>query len=79
MAMQVPPELEKRVTALAVATQRDPQSLLAELLDTALDDNEALRLEVHEGLAELERGEGIEHGAAMLRLRTALERGSRPQ
>ena len=41
MALIVPPELEQRVTALAEKTSRDPQELLADLLDEALaeDDN----------------------------------------
>lgn len=80
MALQVPPELEQRVTALANATQREPQAVLAELLAAALEDDEALRLQIHDGLAALDRGEGIPHDEAMLRLRDTIERhGPRTQ
>ena len=80
MALQVPPELEHRVTALANATQRDPQAVLTELLRAALEEDEALRLEVAAGDAEIERGEGIDHGEAMRRLDSRLERlGPRSQ
>lgn len=42
MALIVPPELEQRVTALAEKTSRDPQEVLADLLDDALADDDAL-------------------------------------
>ena len=40
MALIVPPDLEQRVTVLAQRTSRDPQELLANLLDDALGDDE---------------------------------------
>jgi predicted transcriptional regulator len=82
MALQLPPELEQRVTELARATQREPDVVLAELVTDALDDDEeeSLRLQVTESLAQIERGEGIPHEDAMRELRTRLERlGPRPQ
>lgn len=80
MALQVPPELEQRVTAIANATQREPQAVLADLLGAALEDDEALRLEVAAGDAEIERGEGIDHREAMRRLDSRLEQlGPRPR
>jgi hypothetical protein len=39
MALIVPPELEQRVTALAQEMSRDPQELLADLLDEALGED----------------------------------------
>jgi predicted transcriptional regulator len=74
MALQLPPELEQRVEDLAQATGREPASVLAELVDTALTDDAALRAEVQAGIAELDRGEGITHEQAMERMRAAASR-----
>jgi len=60
MALQVPLEIERRIVELAAATRQDPQAVFAELLGTALDDDEVVRLDVLDGLDELDRGEGIE-------------------
>jgi predicted transcriptional regulator len=80
MPLHVPPELERRVAELAAETHREPQAVLAELLGAALDEDAAFRKEVRTGIAELDRGEGIEHEEAMRRLRAAIEpHGSRTQ
>jgi predicted transcriptional regulator len=73
MPLHLPPELERRVTALAAKTHREPQAVLADLVGAALDEDEAFRLEVHAGLDELDRGEGIDHEEAKRRLRAAIE------
>jgi len=73
MPLHLPPELERRVTQLAVETHREPDSVLADLLEAALDDDVAFRQEVRAGLAELDRGEGIDHEEAKRRLRAAIE------
>jgi predicted transcriptional regulator len=73
MPMHLPPELERRVMQLAAETHREPDSVLAELLEAALDDEVAFRQEVRAGLAELDRGEGIDHEDAKRRLRAAIE------
>jgi predicted transcriptional regulator len=62
--LQLPPELERRITALAAQTHREPQSVLTDLVEAGLDEDEALRLEVRAGLDELDRGEGIDHDEA---------------
>jgi len=76
MALQLPPELEQRVTALAHATRREPSAVLAELVADALDDDEeeALRLRIAESRAQVARGEGVEHRAAMQQIRSRLGR-----
>jgi predicted transcriptional regulator len=82
MAIQLPTELEERVTALATATRRDPSAVLAELVADALDDDdeEALRLRIAQSRAQIARGEGIDHDEAMSRLDTRLAQlGPRPQ
>ena len=73
MALHLPPELERRVTQLAAETHREPDSVLADLLEAALDDDVAFRQEVRAGLAELDRGEGVDHEEAKRRLRAAIE------
>jgi predicted transcriptional regulator len=80
MPLNVPPELEERVAALAAETHRDPQAVLAELLGAALDEDAAFRAEVRAGLAELDAGKSVTHDEAMGRLRAAIERhGPRSQ
>jgi predicted transcriptional regulator len=66
MPLHLPPELERRVTQLAAETHREPDSVLADLLEAALDDDVAFRQEVRAGVAELDRGEGIDHEEAVL-------------
>jgi predicted transcriptional regulator len=73
MPLHLPPELERRVTQLAAQMHREPDSVLADLLEAALDDDVAFRQEVRAGLAELDRGEGIDHEEAKRRLRAAIE------
>jgi predicted transcriptional regulator len=75
----VPPELEQRVAALARETSRDPQDVLTDLLDEALDDDAVFRAAVREGAAQLDRGEGIPHDQVMADLREILARHARPQ
>jgi predicted transcriptional regulator len=80
MPLHLPPELERRVTELAAETHREPQALLADLVGSALDEDAAFRAEVRAGIAELDRGEGVEHEEAMRRLRAAIEpHGARMQ
>jgi predicted transcriptional regulator len=71
--LQLSPELERRVAQLAAETHREPQSLLADIVETALDEDQAFRSEVRAGLAELDRGEGVDHDEAKRRLRAAIE------
>jgi predicted transcriptional regulator len=79
MPLIVPPELEQRVTALAQEASRDPQEMLADLLNEALGDDAAFRTAVREGVAQLDRGEGIPHEQVMADLREILGQHSRPQ
>ena len=64
MALVVPPEIEQRVTALAQKTSRDPQELLADLLDEALAEDDAFidfaRQRWADGDAAVARGEYFE-------------------
>jgi predicted transcriptional regulator len=56
MPLHLPPELERRVVHLAEQTHREPDSVLADLVGAALDEDEAFRLEARPG--ELDRGDG---------------------
>lgn len=67
-------ELETRVAALAAETHREPETVLAELVGAALEDDADFRAEVRAGIAELDAGKSVPHGEAMERLRTVLER-----
>jgi predicted transcriptional regulator len=69
MPLHLPPELERRIAALAAQTQ----AVLTDLLGMVLDEDEAFRSEVRAGLAELDGGEGIDHDEAKRRLRAAIE------
>lgn len=64
MALIVPPELEQRVTALAQRMSRDPQDVLADLLDEALADDDDFiafgQKRWAEGDAAVARGEYFE-------------------
>ncbi len=79
MPLVVPPELEQRVADLARETARDPQEVLSELLDEALNDDAAFRATVAEGAAQLDRGQGVAHEQVMADLRAILARHSPAQ
>ena len=79
MPLVVPPELEQRVADLARETARDPQEVLSELLDDALNDDATLRATVAEGAAQLDRGQGVAHEQVMADLRAILARHSPAQ
>jgi len=83
MALQLPPDLEQRVTELAHAIQREPAAVLAELVAAALDDDDtaALAREVAISDDEFARGEGVSHERVVRELDEMLERrfGPRPQ
>jgi predicted transcriptional regulator len=64
MPLHLPPELERRIAALAAQTHREPDTVLADLVGAALKEDEAFRSEVRAGLTELDRGEGIDHDEA---------------
>ena len=72
MALRLPPDLEERVTALALEVSRDPGDMLADLVHEALEDDAAFRSTVRAGLAELDRGEAVPHEAVMADLRAIL-------
>ena len=91
MPLHLPPELERRVTRLAMETHREPDSVLANLLEAALDDDEALpeaplphdwndylRYRFEQGRAAIARGEYSEASPAelMARVRARVEKNA---
>lgn len=72
MSLTVPPELERRVIALARETARDPSEVLANLLDDALDDDAEFRASVRAGVAQLDAGESVPHEQVLADLRAIL-------
>ena len=80
MALTLRPDLEQRVTALARETSRQPEDVLAELVDDALEDHAVFRSTVRDGIAQLDRGEVVPHEQVMDDLRAILgQRSTRPQ
>jgi predicted transcriptional regulator len=63
MALQLPPELEQRVTRIAHESARNPADVLADIVSSALelDSDEELWAAVADSDAEFARGEGIPH------------------
>ena len=61
--MEVPltPELESKLTRLAVEQGRAPESLAAEAVERMVDYNDWFVREVQKGLASADRGDFIEH------------------
>ena len=86
MALQLPPDLERRVTQLAADAHREPQAVLTDLLGAALDDdaplphdwNDYLRFRFEQGRAAIARGEYTEEAPAtlMARVRARVEKNS---
>jgi predicted transcriptional regulator len=84
VSLHIPPEIEQRVEALAQETKRDPQSLLTELLDDALespvelprDYDDYLRYRFERAMAAEARGEAFEISPRdlMARIRARVEK-----
>ena len=80
MPINLPPDLENRVAALAATMHRKPEAVLAELVGAALEGEAEFRDEVRAGIAELDAGKSVPHEEAMARLRATIERhGARQQ
>ncbi len=84
MTLHIPPEIEQRVEALAQETKRDPQGLLTELLDDALESSaepprdwdDYLRYRFERGMEAEARGEAFEVSPRdlMARIRARVEK-----
>lgn len=76
MALQLPPELEQRVTRIAQEAAREPAEVLAEIVAAWLDeeDDPELAQAIAAGDAEIERGEGIPHEQVIQDMQAIIDR-----
>ena len=79
MEVHLTPELQAKLDRIAAQQGRDPQSLLYEAVERLVDYDEWFLEEVEKGLAQIERGEVIEHEEVGNRLEKLLcEKQRRP-
>jgi predicted transcriptional regulator len=68
MNLQVPPELEAKLTRLAAETGRTVDEVALELLATSMDHDEWFRAEVEKGRVAAREGRLLEHDDVAARL-----------
>lgn len=68
--MEVPftPEFEAKLSRVAQESGRDVKQLVLQLVQTYLDHDQWFRQEVQKGLAQLDRGEFVEHDEVVTRI-----------
>lgn len=72
MEVKLTPELEAKLDSIAAQQGRDAQSLVKEAVERLVSYDEWFVREVEKGLAQLERGEFLEHEEVGLRLEKLL-------
>jgi predicted transcriptional regulator len=68
MNLQVPPELEAKLTRLAAETGRTVDQVALELLATSIDHDEWFRAEVEKGRVAAREGRLLEHDDVAARM-----------
>ena len=68
MNLQVPPELEAKLTRLATETGRSVDQVALDLLASSIDHDEWFRAEVERGRASAREGRLIEHDDVVARM-----------
>jgi predicted transcriptional regulator len=68
MNLQVPPELEAKLTRLAAETGRTVDQVALELLASSVEHDEWFRAEVEKGRAGAREGRLIEHNDVVARM-----------
>jgi predicted transcriptional regulator len=68
MNLQVPPELEAKLTRLAAETGRTADQVALDLLASSMDHDEWFRAEVEKGRAAAREGRLIEHDDVAARM-----------
>jgi predicted transcriptional regulator len=68
MNLQVPPELEAKLTRLAAGTGRSPDQVALDLLANSLDHDEWFRAEVEKGRAAARDGKLLKHDDVAARM-----------
>lgn len=79
MEVKLTPELQAKLEDVAAQQGRDTQSLVREAVERLVDYDAWFVREVDKGLAQIERGEVLEHDEVGARLETLLsEKQRRP-
>jgi predicted transcriptional regulator len=68
MNLQVPPELEAKLTRLATETGRSVDQVALDLLSSSIDHDEWFRAEVEKGRAAAREGKLLEHDDVAARM-----------
>jgi predicted transcriptional regulator len=68
MNLQVPPELEAKLTRLATETGRSVDQVALDLLSSSIDHDEWFRAKVEKGGASARAGRLIDHGDVAARM-----------
>jgi predicted transcriptional regulator len=68
MNLQVPPELEAKLTRLAAETGRTVDQVALDLLATSIDHDEWFRAEVEKGRSAAREGRLLEHDDVAARM-----------
>jgi len=68
MNLQVPPELEARLTRLATETGRSVDQVAVDLLASSIDHDEWFRTEVEKGRTAAREGSLLEHDDVAARM-----------
>ena len=68
MNLQVPPELEAKLTRLATETGRSVDQVALDLLASSIDHDEWFRAEVEKGRAAAREGRLLEHEDVVARI-----------
>jgi predicted transcriptional regulator len=68
MNLQVPPELEAKLTRLATETGRTADQVALDLLASSIDHDEWFRSEVEKGRASAREGRMLEHDDVAARM-----------
>jgi predicted transcriptional regulator len=77
MEVKISPELEARLATIAMQQGRDRESLVRELIEEYLKHLEWFHKEVDTGLAEVRRGETVEHEQVAARMEKLIARKQR--
>lgn len=68
MEIHFKPELEDKLKQIALQSGRPAGQIVEELVEAYVDHDQWFRQEVKKGLAQLDRGEFVEHDEVMARI-----------
>jgi len=68
MEIHLNPELEAKLSGIASKSGRAAEQVIQELVERFVDHDQWFRQEVEKGLAQLDRGEFIEHDEVVARI-----------